>query len=82
MGASQFEQSAGALKRKYWWKNLKMMLILGGVIAILAIVVIVWIVNSVKKENPYYPVAPTAPPAAPTTSSSSIAKAIATSGGR
>lgn len=23
MGASQFEQSAGALKRKYWWKNLK-----------------------------------------------------------
>ncbi len=40
MGASQFEQSAGALKRKFWWKNLKMMLILGGVIAILAIVVI------------------------------------------
>lgn len=48
MGASQFEQSAGALKRKMWWKNLKMMLILGGVITILAIVVIVWIVNSVK----------------------------------
>jgi hypothetical protein len=23
MGASQFEQAAGALKRKYWWKNLK-----------------------------------------------------------
>ncbi len=23
MGASQFEQSAGALKRKFWWKNLK-----------------------------------------------------------
>ena len=70
MGASQFEQSAGALKRKYWWKNLKMMLILGGVIAILAIVVIVWIVNSVKKDGPqgYYPMpipqpAPVAPPA-------------------
>ena len=27
MGASQFEQSAGALKRKYWWKNLKVWLI-------------------------------------------------------
>lgn len=52
MGASQFEQSAGALKRKYWWKNLKMMLILGGIVAILAIVVIVWIVNSVKKDQP------------------------------
>lgn len=56
MGASQFEQSAGALKRKYWWKNLKMMIILGGMVAILAIVVIVWIVNSVKSNQPptYY----------------------------
>lgn len=51
MGASQFEQSAGALKRKFWWKNLKMMLILGGVAAILVIVVIVWIVNSVKPDQ-------------------------------
>jgi len=62
MGASQFEQSAGALKRKYWWKNLKMMLILGGIVAILAIVVIVWIVNSVKGDQqvppPYYPPPP------------------------
>lgn len=67
MGASQFEQSAGALKRKYWWKNLKMMLILGGIVAILAIVVIVWIVNSVKKDQPpqYLPMPQpqTAPPA-------------------
>lgn len=22
-GASQFEQQAGKLKRKYWWKNIK-----------------------------------------------------------
>ena len=27
MGASQFEQSAGALKRKFWWKNLKVALL-------------------------------------------------------
>ncbi|RNA10082.1 vesicle-associated membrane 2 [Brachionus plicatilis] len=63
MGASQFEQSAGALKRKYWWKNLKMMLILGGIVAILAIVVIVWIVNSVKKDEPPYVPQQPAPPA-------------------
>lgn len=25
-GASQFEQQAGKLKRKYWWKNLKVYL--------------------------------------------------------
>ena len=24
-GASQFEQQAGKLKRKYWWKNLKVL---------------------------------------------------------
>ncbi|XP_014218325.1 vesicle-associated membrane protein 2 isoform X2 [Copidosoma floridanum] len=29
MGAAQFEQQAGKLKRKYWWKNLKMMIIIG-----------------------------------------------------
>merc|ERR1712137_1438112 len=28
-GASQFEQQAGKLKRKFWWKNMKMMIIMG-----------------------------------------------------
>jgi len=28
-GASQFEQQAGALKRKAWMKNMKMMIIMG-----------------------------------------------------
>ncbi|KAK5967102.1 hypothetical protein GCK32_011988 [Trichostrongylus colubriformis] len=27
-GASQFEKSAATLKRKYWWKNIKMMIIM------------------------------------------------------
>lgn len=72
MGASQFEQSAGALKRKYWWKNLKMMLILGGVIGILVIVVIVWIVNSVKANAPAATFPPvTAAPIQPTNSGGS-----------
>ncbi|KAK3802413.1 hypothetical protein RRG08_034180 [Elysia crispata] len=39
-GASQFEASAGKLKRKYWWKNCKMMLILGGIIGIIVIIII------------------------------------------
>lgn len=34
MGASQFEQSAGALKRKYWWKNLKVFSLLFSMIHI------------------------------------------------
>jgi len=40
-GASQFEVHATKLKRKYWWQNMKMMLMLGGVGAIILIVIIV-----------------------------------------
>lgn len=39
-GASQFEQQANRLKRKYWWKNLKMMIIMGIIGVILLIVII------------------------------------------
>ncbi|XP_055863650.1 synaptobrevin isoform X6 [Biomphalaria glabrata] len=42
-GASQFEASAGKLKRKYWWKNCKMMIILGAIIGIIVIIIIVWV---------------------------------------
>ncbi|PIO32911.1 hypothetical protein AB205_0104630 [Aquarana catesbeiana] len=39
-GASQFETSAAKLKRKYWWKNLKMMIIMGVICAIILIIII------------------------------------------
>ncbi|XP_074860702.1 vesicle-associated membrane protein 1-like [Carettochelys insculpta] len=39
-GASQFETSAAKLKRKYWWKNCKMMIILGVVCAVILMVII------------------------------------------
>ncbi|XP_045466162.1 vesicle-associated membrane protein 2 isoform X2 [Harmonia axyridis] len=39
-GASQFEQQAGRLKRKFWLQNLKMMIIMGLIgLVILAIIV-------------------------------------------
>jgi len=38
-GASQFEQQAGKLKRKFWLKNLKMMIIMG-VIGLVVIIII------------------------------------------
>ncbi|KAM4677485.1 vesicle-associated membrane protein 2 isoform 2-T2 [Discoglossus pictus] len=41
-GASQFETSAAKLKRKYWWKNLKMMIIMGVICAIILIIIIVY----------------------------------------
>lgn len=39
-GASQFEQQANRLKRKYWWKNLKMMIIMGTIGVVLLIIII------------------------------------------
>lgn len=39
-GATQFEQHAGKLKRKYWWKNLKMMIIIGIICVIILIIII------------------------------------------
>lgn len=40
-GGKRFEQQAQKLKRKYWWKNLKMMIILGVIgFAILVIIII------------------------------------------
>ncbi|GAU98003.1 hypothetical protein RvY_09208 [Ramazzottius varieornatus] len=41
-GAAQFETSAGKLKRKYWWKNLKMMGILIAIAVVILIIIIVW----------------------------------------
>ncbi|XP_058806687.1 vesicle-associated membrane protein 2-like [Phymastichus coffea] len=40
MGAAQFEQHAQKLKRKYWWKNLKMMIIIGVICGIILIIII------------------------------------------
>uniref|UniRef100_W8BN89 Synaptobrevin n=1 Tax=Ceratitis capitata TaxID=7213 RepID=W8BN89_CERCA len=40
-GASQFEQQAGKLKRKQWWANMKMMIIMGVIGVILLIIIIV-----------------------------------------
>ncbi|XP_078506541.1 vesicle-associated membrane protein 1-like [Lissotriton helveticus] len=41
-GASQFESSAAKLKSKYWWKNCKMMIIMGVICALVVVVIIVY----------------------------------------
>uniref|UniRef100_A0A8W8K4R1 V-SNARE coiled-coil homology domain-containing protein n=1 Tax=Magallana gigas TaxID=29159 RepID=A0A8W8K4R1_MAGGI len=51
-GASQFEASAGKLKRKYWWKNCKMMIILGVIIAVI-VIIIIDVVNSYCNHSYY-----------------------------
>lgn len=42
-GASVFESSAAKLKRKYWWKNCKMMIMLGAICAIIVVVIVIYI---------------------------------------
>ncbi|CAL8108911.1 unnamed protein product [Calicophoron daubneyi] len=49
-GASQFEASAGKLKRKFWWKNCKMLTLLGLLTTILIVVIIVWAVSDYKAK--------------------------------
>lgn len=39
-GASQFEQQAGKLKRKHWWSNVKMMIIMGVIGVVILIIII------------------------------------------
>lgn len=42
-GAAEFERRAVTLKRKYWWKNLRMMIILGVVIFLVVTGLAFWI---------------------------------------
>ncbi|XP_052120352.1 neuronal synaptobrevin isoform X5 [Frankliniella occidentalis] len=41
-GASQFEQQAGKLKRKFWLQNLKMMIIMGVIGLVILAIIVVW----------------------------------------
>ncbi|XP_076253890.1 neuronal Synaptobrevin isoform X2 [Rhynchophorus ferrugineus] len=46
-GASQFEQQAGKLKRKFWLQNLKMMIIMG----VIGLVILIIIIMKFMPEN-------------------------------
>ncbi|GFS34985.1 vesicle-associated membrane protein 3 [Trichonephila inaurata madagascariensis] len=43
--ASEFGKQTGKLKRKYWWKNCKMLAILIGICFVVIIIIIVWAVS-------------------------------------
>ncbi|XP_067643923.1 neuronal synaptobrevin isoform X2 [Eurosta solidaginis] len=82
-GASQFEQQAGKLKRKFWLQNLKMMIIMG----LIGLVVVAFIANKLgliggetQPQYPQYPqyMPPPPPPqqqAAPAGGTSSLVDA-------
>lgn len=45
-GASQFETSASRLKRKMWWQNCKMWVILIVVILVIIAVIVIWVMTT------------------------------------
>merc|ERR1712235_75582 len=47
-GAMEFESRARSLKRKYWWRNMKMWMILG--VVLLVIIIIVSVSHSTSKD--------------------------------
>ncbi|KAK3925806.1 Vesicle-associated membrane protein 2 [Frankliniella fusca] len=55
MGASAFEQQAARLKRKFWWQNIKMMIIMGVIGVVLLAIIIIWIASSVGSDSPSTP---------------------------
>ncbi|CAG9821096.1 unnamed protein product, partial [Phaedon cochleariae] len=59
-GASQFEQQAGKLKRKFWLQNLKMMIIMG----VIGLVILIIIVMKFMPESSATPTTNQALPAA------------------
>jgi len=63
-GASQFEQQAGKLKRKFWLKNLKMMIIMGVIGLIVIIIIGVSIFGGGSDSHADAPVPPVTPKAA------------------
>ncbi|XP_054713535.1 vesicle-associated membrane protein 3-like [Uloborus diversus] len=47
--ASEFGKQAGKLKRKYWWKNCKMLAILIGICIVVIVIILVWAVSEEEK---------------------------------
>ncbi|XP_066149348.1 synaptobrevin-1-like [Euwallacea fornicatus] len=50
-GGKRFEQQAQKLKRKYWWKNLKMMIIIGVIAVILLTIIIISIAKGSGSDS-------------------------------
>lgn len=50
-GAEMFEKQAGALKSKFWYENLKMLIIMGIVSLLFILVFFVWVSSTYKLQG-------------------------------
>ena len=41
--SNQFNRRAKKVRKKFWWQNMKMKLILGGAVATVLLVILIWI---------------------------------------
>ena len=46
-----FDRNAGKIQRKFWYQNMKMNFIIGGVVLVIIIIIIIVIVTSTKKDD-------------------------------
>nr|BAK23254.1 synaptobrevin [Gryllus bimaculatus] len=76
-GASQFEQQANKLKRKFWWKNLKMMIIMG-VIAVALIIIVILVIKYSGEDSSSTSTNPVEPTPAPAATAASGQQAVVT----
>ena len=85
-GASQFQQQAVKLKRKYWWENVKMWIVIAVVLFIVVIVVVVTtqtnqgIIKNVNADDSSPEIAPGSPSDALTSPEPTSAAAAAAAG--
>lgn len=64
-GAHQFQATAKKVKRKYWWKNLKMWLLIGVIVAVIIIVIVLASIDWKSTGGSSTPVTPAAVTVAP-----------------
>ena len=50
-GAEMFDRNAGKIQRKFWFQNMRMNFIIGGVVLVIIIIIIIVIVTSTKKDD-------------------------------
>lgn len=65
-GASQFQEASRNLKKKYWWKNTKMILIMVGIVVLLILIIVLasidWTSSSSESSSAAAPAQPAPQP--------------------
>ena len=49
--SNQFNRRAKKVRKKFWWQNMKMKLILGGAVATVLLVILIWICMKFVKSD-------------------------------